>query len=377
ACAEYTRILDKEPGHLRARLALAAFRYQTEKKSEDALRELRALAGDLSRYSAGEQADIFVHLAAAERASGNQAAALDAANQALERAPADVAPRLQLLLLAIDGKNDAAAEQQLAAIGGKLGDPAVEKLLEGRVRMLQSRWAEAEKALRAAYEADRRRVDAMLLAGIAAAKAERKDDAFRHLFAAARADPSRPLPQLQDSRLYFEPSQLLPENDDEIARLPRRGGAANFFLDGVFHFYLGDLKGAAKRLSVATAEDPGNALALAWRGVVALRSGDRGKALSGGTLALWENGRLGLAHYVIGAAHAKMGKAARARSALEKAARFDPSLLGAQFELAALDAKQDKAAVARERLLRILKADPSYPPAKELLFALAKGGAGP
>jgi tetratricopeptide (TPR) repeat protein len=239
--------------------------------------------------------------------------------------------------------------------------------------MLQSRWPEAEKTLRAAYQADRRRVDAMLLAGIAAAKAGRKDDAFRHLYSAARADPSRPLPRLADSRLYFHPRQLLEEFDEEIVRLPRRGGAANLLLDAVFRFYLDDLKGAAQRLSVATADDPGNALALAWRGVVALRAGDRSRAVSSGTLALWEDGRLGLAHYVLGAGLSRIGKAARARDALEKAVRFDPDLLAAQYELASLDAKQGKPAAARERVTRILTADPSYAPAKELLYGLGKG----
>jgi cellulose synthase operon protein C len=376
ARAEYESILKKESEHLRARLALAALGYQTQGRLAESLQELRALAADVSRFSAQEQAEILVHLAAAERASDNRPAAGKAAQDALARAPGDVAAHLQLLLLAIDQRDEAGAEQQLAAVSGKLGDPAMEKLLEGRVKMLKSRWAEAESDLKAAHQADRRRVDALLLAGISAAKAGRNDDAFRHLFSAARADPSRLPPRLTDPRLYFEPTQLLAQYDDVIVKLPRRGGAANLFLDAVFRYYLGDLKSASRRLGVATAEDPGNALALAWRGIVGLRAGERGTAMSQGTLALWEDGRLALGHYVVGAGLSRAGKGARARRSLENAARFDPALLGPQYELAALEAKQGKVDPARERLLRILAVDSSYPPAKELLFALGKG-AGP
>jgi tetratricopeptide (TPR) repeat protein len=382
AGAEYAKILKKEPRHLRARLALAALRYQAEGRPKDAVRELRALAGTLSRHGPAEQAEILVHLSAAERAAGDERKAARAATNALAVAPEDGAAHLQLLLLAIDRREAAEAEPHLSGIAGKLGDPAVEKLLEGRVRMLQSRWEDAEKALRAAHDADRRRVDALLLAGICAAKARRRNDALQHLVEAARADPSRSLPRLGDPRFYFEPKQLLAGHGDALAQLAKRrdDGSAQVF-DAVLRYHAGDTKGAAKRLRAALAVDEENALALAWRAVVALRTGDRRAARTLGAQAVAQDRLLGLGHYALGTALARGGETAPGRKALTEAVRLDPGLFGAEYELAAIDVRQGDAASARQRLVRLVTLDPSFLQAKELLFALeteaAREGPGP
>lgn len=373
ARAEYERILKKDPRHLRARLAVAAVRYQAEGKPKDAVRELRSMAGALSRYGAREQAEILVHLAAAQRAAGDRRQAERAARDALGRAPDDPAARFQLLLLAIDRRDSTAAEQHLAAIAGKLGDEAVERLVEGRVRMLQSRWEDAQRAFRAAHDADRRRVDALLLAGLSASRARRGEEALQYLAEAARADPARSSPPAPDARFYFEPREFLEGHAAALASLgKRRGDARPHLFEGLLRFHAGDVRGADKRLRAAVAADEGNALSLAWRAVAALRAGDKKGARVNGARAVAQERLLGLGHYALGAALVRSGESAAGRKALMEAVRVDPGLLGAEYELAALDAKQGDAAGARQRLVRLVTLDPSFVPAKELLFALGR-----
>ncbi|HZA12899.1 MAG TPA: tetratricopeptide repeat protein [Myxococcaceae bacterium] len=372
--AEYARILAAQPRHQRARLGLAALQYQAERRPKEAVRALRALAASLppkERSERAERPEVLVHLAAAERAAGNAPNAERAAKNALAAAPDDPAAHLQLLLLAIDRRRPAEADPRLSAIAGKLGDPAIEKLLEGRVRMLQSRWDDAEKAFRAAHDADRRRVDALILAGISASKARRRDDALHHLGQAARADPNRVPPPLANPGFYFDPKALLAVQGDALAAVAkgRHDGTGHLF-DAVLRFYAGDSKGSAKRLRAALAVDRGNPLALAWRAVLALRTGDRRAARTMGAQAVAQDRLLGLGHYALGTALARGGETAAGRKALTEAVRLDPGLFGAEYELAAIDARQRDVAGARQRLVRVVTLDPSFLPAKELLFAL-------
>ena len=358
---------------LRARLELAVFRYQAENRLQDALSELRAMSKELERYDDADQVDILTHLATAERLAGNENAAVDAAQRALKISPKATAPQLQLFLIAASRGLSQEAEKSFEALRGNLDDAGLEKLLEGRLRMQLNQWPEAVAAFDASVAADARRVDAQLLAGIAAANEGNKQVAYAHLLAAAKEDPMLSPPPPASSRFYFQPLRFLRGTEGTLVKLadgPQE--VLPKLYEAVLRYRLGQPGEAAKLTAQVTDLDTNNALAHAWHAFALLAQGNAKGAKQSGERAVASGRTVALAQYASGSALAALKKDEEARRALSEALRLDPSLLGAEQTLAEIDARHDDADSARKRLAHVISLNPAWQPAKQLLFSLEK-----
>lgn len=369
----YRSVLAKNPDHPGARLELAVFQYQAERRLPEALGELRGMAKRLQRYDDREQAELLTHLATAERLAGNEGAALDAATRAAKLAPADGAPWLQLYLLALKREQPGEADKALEALRGKLRDPGLEALLEGRLRMAQGRYDDAVAAFDRAVSADPRRIDARLLAGVAAASAGKAELAYRHLFEAAKWDPARGPRASTSTRFYVQPLPLMRGFEDRILKLASsRADVLPLLYEAVLRYHLGDPTATARLTAQVIDRDTNNALAHSWNAFALLSLKNTQGAKTSGERASILGRQLALGHYALGAALVANGRAEEARRALQEALRLDPALLGAEQKLAELDVGRKDPASARARLVRIISLDPAWLPAKQLLFALEK-----
>ncbi|MBX5483866.1 MAG: zinc-ribbon domain-containing protein [Myxococcaceae bacterium] len=378
----YLSVLKEHPDHTAAKLELAVFRYQTEGRLPEALGALREMARSLDRYDEHDQVEILTHLATSERLAGNENAAVDAARRAVKIAPDDPAPHVQLFLIALWREAFEEAGAELAAFSGRLGDPGLEKLLEGRLRMSEQKWAEAQAAFDAAVAADARRIDAQLLGAVAAANGGDTSAALKRLAEAAKADPARPPGPPPAERLYVQPLGLLRGFEDRIAHLSKGpDDLAPKLYEAVYRYRLGDAGAAARLSAQVTRVDENNAVALAWQSFALLAAKDVRGAAQAGERAVAANRSVALAQYALGSALLAEGKNDEARRPLQEALRLDPSLLGAEQALAELSFRRQEVDAARGRLTHILSLDPSWKLAKQLLFALEKEvpreGAGP
>jgi predicted Zn finger-like uncharacterized protein len=366
----------RAPDDARPRLRLAVLAYQSGGAPAEALRELRGMAARLSELEPAVQRDVLVHLAAAERGSGSPEQAAAAANRALQPFPGDPAAHLQLLLLALDQGRTAAAATHLTAVDGKLDDPALERLLEGRVRVLQERWEDAEAAFQKSVAADDRRTDARLWAGAAAAAAGKRAAALQYLQGAALADPWRVSPTPGDERLFIRPRELLRHAEEPLKLL---GGGPDDLLpwlyDGVLRFHQGDYAAAARHAGRVVEVTPGHALAQAWQALAASRLKDLATGRKAADRAAEAGRQLALAHFARGVVLAQDGKLPEARRSLTATLQLDRGLLGAEVELAQLELAARDPQSAQARLRRVVTLDPSYAEARALLFGATKGDA--
>lgn len=372
----FARSLKAHPDDVRPKVHLAILRYQAQGRVQEALGTLRQLAKTRDSFEEHEQFQIFTHLAAAERVAGNDNAAVEAAREAIRLAPEDPSPHVQLFLVASARGLSTDAATHLAAIEGRLEEPALEKLFLGRLRMMESRWADAEAAFQKAAALDSRRTDALLLAGVSAIRANKKDAAFRHLLAAAAQDPLRASPPPEAEGLYFRPEAFLAGAAEAVAST-REGGQDELtsrLVEAVVRYHLREDAQAVRLLRQVVEVDSENALAQAWRAFVLLRQRDLASARLAADKAVSAGRTLPLAHYAQGAVLEAQGVREGARRALLQALELDRSFLGAELLLASLEARQKDEASARVRLVRAVTQDPAFEPARQLLFTLGEGG---
>ncbi len=364
----YETIRARRPSDLRARLSLAMIEFQVEGRTSSALTSLRELARELEHFEPADQVRILTQLAAAERSEGRTQAAIDAANKALGSVKDDAAAHLQLLLLALDRGQGSEAAKHLQAIRGRLPDPALERVLEGRLMLAERRWDDAVAAFQKAAGSEQWRVHALLLSGIAAASAERRDEAFRFLFDAARSDPTWGNPP-HDLLRGMEGRILgLASGDTDVS--PR-------LYEGLLRFHLGDFPGATQLFREAQDIDSRNALAFAWSALTALERKNLRAAQAAAGEATAYGRQEGIAHFAAGAVALASKQNEEAARLLREALRLEPGFLGAELRLAELDARSGSAEAARERLRGIIARSPGYLPARRLLFSLADvAGAG-
>src|SRR5262249_10200321 len=193
--------------------------YQSERKPEDAVAILSELLNERGKYRPDQLLELLVHLATAQRLAGHPESAKESAEAALKISQRDAAAHLVLFLLALDRRAAAEAAAQGPYLKQSLDDAGREKLLEGRLLMAQATPAEAAKRFAESAESDRRRVDALLLAGAAAATAGQRDAAFQYLVKAGQMDPTRAGPQQLSTRFYLRPDDLLGDADGRVIRL--------------------------------------------------------------------------------------------------------------------------------------------------------------
>ncbi|XXF75624.1 tetratricopeptide repeat protein [Myxococcaceae bacterium GXIMD 01537] len=366
--------LKAQPKELRSQLALAALRYETEPSASGAARELQALLKNRSGYGSRDLSEALVRLAIAERLSGNMDAAGKAAEEALKQDKGAEGAHLQLLFLAL-GRNDAAkAATHLAAVKGNLEDPALEKVLEGRLLMLENKNGEAVTRFQEALKLDERRHDALLLSGVALAKDKRRDEAFRLLFQALESDPTRLSPRPVATLLFMRPSDTLVGAEGIISALADgEEDVVPRLYEGLLRFHQGEWAAAERLLKQVTSVDEENARANAYLALIALQRGNGNAARSLGERAVASGRQMSIAHLAYGLALAEGNKVEPAKKALRDALGLAPKLLAAEVKLAELEAATDKAS-ARARLVKVVGLDPSYQPAKRALFLLDRRG---
>lgn len=370
----YEARLKAQPKDFRAQLALAALRYQTEASASGAVKDLNALLKNRASYPPRDVAEALVHLAIAERMAGNADASAKAATEALSLDKELSAAHVQLFLVAMAKGDAAKAGTQLAAVKGQFEDPALEKVLEGRLLMLQGKNLEALGLFQEAVKLDERRHDALLLSGVAAAKEKRRDEAFRPLFQALGSDPLRPAPRPVATLFYVRPEDTLRGAEGAIVALADgEEDVVPRLYEGVLRFHQGDLPAAERLFKQVTSIDEDNAGATSYLSLIALHRGNKALARTLGEQAVAAGRQTPIAHLVFGLALAEVNKVEPAKRALRDALTLSPKLLAAEVKLAELEAPSDKDS-ARARLVKVVGLDPTYHTAKRVLFMLDKRG---
>ena len=195
---------------------------------------------------------------------------------------ADSVPaKLQKFLILLEKGVTSSARMELDALKGKLGDKYLEATLEGRLLIAEDRLPEAIQTLSATVEADPRRVDAIFLAGAAAAKSRKDGKAWEFcLRRGLRADPnSRPVPSL--THLYVRPADLLKPAIGAYAALVKDldEDPSPSLCEGLVAWFSEERGTAEKHFAKVTSIDPKNADGYAYRALTALHRKDIGGAL--------------------------------------------------------------------------------------------------
>ncbi len=363
----YTKAQEKAPHAPQIRIALAALRYRALSKPTQAIDALKLILKEPSLESEVRK-DALVHLAAAQRVAGKLDAALATVDEALLLAGASGAVHLQGFLAALEAQQPQVATVHLTGLKGKLNDPALELVLEGRLAVLQQRFADATGLFVKAQQLDARRVDALLWAGAAAASAGQKEEAFRHLAAALQLDPTTSGPLPEDARLHVTEEDLLSGIENRVSKLPGPDPFARLY-EGLVRFHAGDLAAADSSLRQVGAEE-GAAAGYALRALIALSRNDRFTAKSQAERALRADPKLALAHYAQGEALLAGNDLEGAGRALQEAHSLASGVLAVEVGLAEVDAKAKRPDEARKRLAKVVGVDPSYLAAKKALYAL-------
>ncbi|MGZ3460176.1 MAG: tetratricopeptide repeat protein, partial [Archangium sp.] len=370
----YESRLKSSPGDFQAMLALAVMRYQVEGGLTGGLGALRGLLRNRDKYDEHEVSELLLHLAAAERSANNLEAAAKAARESLQLVKDNPAAQLQLFLVAVARKDAAAAAGHLATLKGHLEEPVVEKLLEGRLRLLEHKPAEAMTLFMEASQLDPRHTESLLLAGVAAAQDGHRDEAFRVLAQAMQADPLRLAPRPVVTTFYMRPGELLEGLEGFIAATAQGEGdiLANLY-EGLLRFHQGDAAAAEKLLKKVNELDASNAPASALRALIALGRKDLKAAKEHAARAVAGGRQVAIAHLAQGLVLAESKQPEPAKRSLRDALTLAPRLYAAEVKLAELEAPTSRDSV-RERLVRLLGLDPSYLPARRVLYLLDKRG---
>jgi tetratricopeptide (TPR) repeat protein len=363
-----------QPNDVRVLLAQAVMRYQVEGNAAAAVRDLRALIKNRQRYPERDVAEVLVHLAAAERMAGNVDAGVKAAEEAVGLVKELPAAHLQLFLAALARGDAAKAAQNLPGFQGKIEDAALEKVLEGRLRLAEKNPTKALELFYEAVKLDSRRHDALLLAGIAAAQSGRRDDAFRIFFQALQSDPVRLSPRPVTTLYFLRPGETLTGMAGSVLVLSAsRDDVSAPLYEGLLLFHLGERAGAERQFKAVIELDPNNAPASAYMALLALQRGDGAKARTFGARAVAAGRQNAIAHLANGLALADGKQSEPAKRSLREALALAPTLLSAEVKLAELELASNQES-ARQRLVKVAGLDPAYLIAKRLLFITDQRG---
>ncbi len=366
----YESRLKSAPADFQALLAIAVMRYQVENGLTGGLGAMRALLRNRDKYDEREVSELLLHLSAAERSANNLEASAKAARESLQLVKNNPAAHLQLFLVSVARKDAKAAAEHLASLKGHLDLPVVEKMLEGRLRLLERKPAEAMTLFLEASKLDARYLDALMLAGVAAAQEGRRDEAFRMLGQAAKGDPLRLTPRPVVTPFYLRPGDLLDGLEGSIVGAARGSDdiLANLY-EGVLRFHQGEGAAAEKLLKKVNDIDTNHAVASTYRALIALGRKDLKAAKLHAARAVVGGRTEGIAHLVQGVVWVESKELELAKRSLRDALTNAPKLYSAEVKLAELEG-----ASSRERLVRLLSLDPSYMPAKRVLYSLDKRG---
>jgi tetratricopeptide (TPR) repeat protein len=353
----------------RPRLSLAILAYQHLNEASLATEQLLALTQD-KEVPSTERAQAWVHLAAIYRAGGETQKAADALEHALESTPDSVPAHLQNFLVLLERGVTSSARLELDGLKGKLNDPQLEATLEGRLEIAENRLDDAVKTLSAVYEADHRRVDALLLAGAASARARKDGKAWEFcLKKGLRVDPLvRPVPAM--TALYVRPADLLkPAVGAFEALSPKSDEDPNPSLcEGLVAWFSEDFASADKALSRVNVIDPRNAEAYAYRAFIAMHRKDLGGAAKLAGRGLDSSKSTADVYLALAMLQMQSGKPDAAKASAANAQKYNPALYSAKTLQAEASSKLKDNDAAREGLTKVLLYDSLYSDAKRVLF---------
>jgi tetratricopeptide (TPR) repeat protein len=357
------------PRAARPRLALAMLGYQHLGDLKGAEEQLTAIIDD-AEVPKGDKADALVHLAAIQRIQGDATRASDTVDRALELNADSVPAKLQKFLILLEKGVASSARLELDGLKGKLGDRYLEATLEGRLLIAEDRLPEAIQTLSATVEADPRRVDAIFLAGAAAAKSRKDGKAWEFcLRRGLRADPnSRPVPSL--THLYVRPADLLKPAIGAYSALVKDldEDPSPSLCEGLVAWFSEDAAGAEKHFAKVTSIDPKNPDAYAYRALTALKRKDIGGALKLAARGQDANKTNALPYFAQALAQVAANKIDLAKIAAQEALKHAPQLLGPKVILGDAEASQKHSDEARRVLTSVLLSDPLYRDAKRVLY---------
>ena len=353
----------------RPRLLLALLAYQHLNDFKGAEEQLTAIIDD-AELPRADKADALVHLATIQRIQGDPAKASDTIDRALEFNAELVPAKLQKFLIMLDKGVSSSARMELDALKGRLGDKYLEATLEGRLLIAEDRLPDAIQTLSATVEADPRRVDAIFLAGAAAAKSRKDGKAWEFCMKRGlRADPnSRPVPSL--THLYVRPADLLRVAVGSYAALVKDldEDPSPSLCEGLVAWFMEDPGTAEKYFAKVTNIDPKSADGYAYRAFTALRRKDIGGALKLTARGMDASKGNALLYFAQAQAQSMSGKIDLAKVAAQSSLKFGPQLLGPKVIMGDGDATQKNTADARRELTSVLLSDPLYRDAKRVLY---------
>lgn len=353
----------------RPRLGLAMLAYQHLNDLKGAEDQLQGIIDD-PELPRGEKTDALVHLAAIQRINGDPNKASDTIDRALDNNPESVPARLQKFLILLDKGVASRARLELDGLKGRLGDKYLEATLEGRLLIAEDRLPEAIQTLSSTVEADPRRVDAIFLAGAAAAKARKDGKAWEFCMKRGlRADPnSRPVPSL--THLYVRPADLLKPAVGAYSALVKDldEDPSPSLCEGLVAWFSEDPAGAERFFARVTNIDSKNADGYAYRAMAALRRKDIGGALKLSARGMDGSKNNAMLYYSQAQAQVMAGKIDQAKVSAQTSLKFGPQLLGPKVILGDGEASQKNADEARRVLTSVLLSDPLYRDAKRVLY---------
>lgn len=369
----YQRVLDTRAGDFQASLMLAVLLYQVEAKPAEAVRALKVLAKQAELYDDRQRVELYVHLAAAQRANGDGDAAMDAVNEALAISKDEPAAHLQGLLLSLDKDLPSEAARHLPFVRGHLRDDALERVIEAMIAFASERFDDAAKLYEEAASKDARRVDAVIMSGVAYARSGKREAALRALRGLPDADPTRSSPRPVVSRFYLPPGETLRQAGTAVGKLSTGASdVAPRLYQALIDWQRGRRDDAESGFREVVSEDAGDSTAHSYLALIAAARRDGSTARSEGERAVAAGKRIAVSHYALGAALVAAGDREQAAREFSDAEALAPGFLGAQLGLAALDVAAKQQDRARDRLVRVLASDPSYLPAKRTLYGIGR-----
>lgn len=360
------------PRNVGPKLMQAVLAYQHMGDVQGAVDQLTAIVSDKD-VSKPDQADAYVHLAAAHRLQGDVAKAADDVQHAQDLAPDLLSARVQHMLVMLDKNVMSQARLDLDNVKGKLGDPGLESALEGRILVGEGRLDEALDLLTKLAESEPRRVDALLLAGAAAAKARKDGKAWELcLRKGLKADPTvRPVPAM--TQLFIRPADVLKPAVGAYQALSHGDNEdpSPVLCEGVVAWFSDDYASAEKSFARVNAIDGNNADAYAFRSLLALKKKDPVMATRLGTRSIEANRTGALGYLSTALALLASNKPDQAKEAVNSAQKYAPAIMATRVMLGEIEARQKNADEARRILNSVLLVDPLYHDAKRVLFKYA------
>jgi predicted Zn finger-like uncharacterized protein len=352
----------------RPKITWAVLTYQHLGDKAAAAAELNSvLAG--AELSKSERVEALIHLGTIQRLSGDLDQAGATLELALNAGTDTTGANLQRFLIAIDKGVASSARLEFEGLQGRLNDKHQEGVLEGRLLLVEGKFEEALAVLTAAAE-DPRRVDAIFLAGAAAAKAKKVGKAWEFcLRRGLKADPhSRPVPAL--TGLFVRPADTLKGAVGAYAGLTQGNDEdpSAFLCEGLVAWFSEDVSTAEKNFLKVGSIDGRDANALAYRSLAALQRKDFPGASKLANRALDASKTNALAWLSQAEALSAQHKLDQAKISAKQAEKFGPQLLAARVIVGEVEAIQKNEAEARRALTSVLLIDPLYSNAKKALF---------